>query len=415
MKKYTLLTVAPMLALMAVGCSSPIAMQSTEYDDMYYSSSDKTEYVEPEATASQRYEENSTEQALAEGEVLNPEYSGSNARTDNYDGDEYYDGRSYDARNNWYQPSYSFVDPYWGAAYAPRMSSIAFYDPFYDPFFDDPFYYSSFSRSPYWGWNRGLNININYGLGWGMPMAWGGGFYNRPMMGMGGWWPNSYGYGYYNGFRHGFNNGFYGGNPYYGGFYDRPVVIGNPVRIQNSPRGSRSAVVTDNPASRRPIRGGVNEGESIGRQTVGSESVGRPARRSEATTSPNRTEGNIRIQEGEKATLPTRPSRARRSEPAVNQQEQRALPNRVERRSRTQEYQPQQQQERRVQPQQQERRVRQIESRPARTYESRPERTYESRPTPSYERSSPMQSSPTPRSSGSSGSSGGGRPPRGGN
>ena len=192
------------------------------------------------------------------------------------------------------------------------------------------------------------------------------------------------------------------------------------MRVQNSPRQSRSAVVTDNPVSRRPIRGGVNEGESIGRQTVGSEAVGRPARRGEAATSPNRTEGNIRIQEGEKAALPTRPSRARRSEPAVNQQEQRALPTRTERRTRTQEYQPQQQQERRVQPQQQERRVRPTESRPAesrpvRTYESRPQRTYESRPAPTYERSSPMQSSPSPRSSGSSGSSGGGRPPRGGN
>ncbi|GAB3536799.1 hypothetical protein GCM10027443_28020 [Pontibacter brevis] len=398
MKKYKLLTIAPMLALMAVGCSSPIAMQSTEYDDMYYSSSDKTEYVEPEVTANQRYTENSTEQALAEGEVLNPEYSGSSsARTDNYySDDEYYDGRSYDARNNWYRPSYSFVDPYWGAAYAPRMSSIAFYDPFYDPFFDDPFYYSSFRRSPYWGWNRGLNISLNYGMGWGMPMAWGGGFYNSPMMGMGGWWPNSYGYGYYNGFRNGFNNGFYGGNPYYGTFYDRPIVIGNPVRIQNSPRISRSAVVTDNPALRRPARGGVNEGESIGRQTVGSESVGRPARRGETEASPTRTEGNIIRSEGEKRALPTRPSRRTR-QPAVNQQEQRTTPTRTERRSRTQEYrQPQQQQER------------------TRTYESRPTRTYESRPAPTYERSSPMQSSPMPRSSGSSGG-GGGRPPRGGN
>ncbi|RDV13825.1 hypothetical protein DXT99_17495 [Pontibacter diazotrophicus] len=400
MKKYKLLTIAPMLTLLAAGCSTPIAMQSTEYDDMYYSSSDKTQYVEPEATTSQRYDELTVDEAFAEGEVLNPEYSGSTARTDDYAGDEYYDGREYDARNNWYQPSYSFVDPYWGAAYAPRMSSIAFYDPFYDPFFGDPFYYNSFRRSPYWGggFNRGLNVSIGYGMGMGMPMAWGGGFYNQPMMGMGmgmgGWWPNSYGYGHYNGFRNGFNNGFYGGHPYGGVFYDRPVVIGNPVRMQNSPRNSRSAVVTDNPALRRPARGGVNQGESVGRQTVGSESVGRPARRGETVTSPTRTEGNVRSAEGEKRALPNRPSRTRRTPAINNQQEQRrATPTRT----RTQESRPQQRQQQRVRP---------TESRPTRTYESRPTRTYES----------PVRSSPTPRSSGSSGSSGGGgRPPRGGN
>ncbi|WP_162053959.1 hypothetical protein [Pontibacter pamirensis] len=409
MKKYKLLTIAPMLTLLAAGCSTPIAMQSTEYDDMYYSSSDKTEYVAPEATTSQRYDDLTVDEAFGEGEVINPEYSGSTARTDDYVGDEYYDGREYDARNNWYQPSYSFVDPYWGTAFTPRMSSYAFHDPFYDPFFDDPFYYNSFRRSPYWGgWNRGLNINIGYGMGMGMgmPMAWGGGFYNRPMMGMGGWWPNSYGYGYYNGFRNGFNNGFYGGNPYYGGFYDRPVIIGNPVRIQNSPRNSRSAVVTDNPALRRPTRGGVNQGESIGRQAIGSESVGRPSRRGETVTTPIRTEGNVRTTEGVRATegekraLPNRPSRTRRTPAINNQQEQRAAPARIERRTRTQEYrQPQQRQ-------QQQQRVRPTESRPTRTYESRPTRTYES----------PVRSSPMPRSSGSSGSSGGGgRPPRGGN
>jgi len=401
MKKYTLLTLAPALALMAVGCSSPIAMQSTEYDDMYYSSSDKTEYVqEPQpATASeeqqyQQYDE-PAEQALAEGEVLNPEYSGSSATADSYNSDEYYDGRSYNPRDNWYQPSYSFVDPYWGAAYTPRMSSYAYYDPFYDPFYNDPFYYSSFNRSPYW--NRGLSVSISYGMGWG------GGFYNNPYYSN--WWPGSYGYNYYNGYRQGYYGGmynsYYASNPYgYGGYYDRPLVVSNP-RLQNRPRNTRSAVVTERPASTgRPARGNAYQSESTGRQ-----SVGRPARRGEAIGSPTNTQES-------KATLPSRPNnteyarpsrtvRGRESTGVSSQQEQRVVtPNRTERRStRTREYR---------QPQQQQQRIR--------TYESSPSRTYESRPSRSYESSSPSPASRPSSSGGSSSgsSSGGGRPPRGG-
>ncbi len=401
MKKYTLLSIVPLLGLLAVSCSSPNAMQSTEYDDMYYSSSDKTEYVQEQQVQQQTPRDNRPEEALAEGEVLNPEYSSRNAATyadDDYD--EYYDGRAYNPRDNWYQPNYSFVDPYWGAAYAPRMTSYAYYDPFYDPFFNDPFYYSSFNRNPYW--NRGLSVNISYGMGWG-----GGNFHNRPYYSN--WWPGSYGYNMYNGYRqgyyHGFHNGFYAGNPY-SAYYDRPVIVRNPVQVQNRPRDSRSAVVTNRPASAgRPERENVREGEgSVGRQTVG-----RPSRSGETVTSPTNTQES-------RATLPARPRRTENSnesrttrEPAnTNRQEQREVtPRRTERRSApAPEYRQPQQQERR-QPQRE--RTRTIESRPTRTEESRPARTYESSPSRSYESSSPA---PSRQSSGSS-SGGGGRPVRG--
>ncbi|WP_161889768.1 hypothetical protein [Pontibacter russatus] len=390
MKKYTLLTIAPALALLAVGCSSPVAMQSTEYDDMYYGASDKTEYVQTqEATASsgQEYQQRGepAEEALAEGEVLNPEYAGSEAAVNNYYTEEYYDGRSYDPRDNWYQPNYSFVDPYWGSAYSPRMASYAYYDPFYDPFFDDPFSYSSFRRNPYW--NNGLRLSVSYGLGWGS------GFYNHPYSN---WWPGSYGYGLYNGYRHGYynglHNGYYASNPY--GYYDRPVIITNPVRVQNRPRDSRSTVVTERSSvAGRPARGNVYEGESRGGRQA--------ATRGEAATSPTNSQES-------KASLENRPARPSRTiesrqrrtqEPGVERsQEQRrevvpARTERPERRStRTQEFRQERQQEQRT-----------FESRPDRTYESRPARsTFESRPAPS---SSPAQQS--------SGSSGGGRPRRG--
>ncbi|PRY10995.1 hypothetical protein CLV24_112122 [Pontibacter ummariensis] len=397
MKKYTTLAIAPILALMAVGCSSPIAMQSTEYDDMYYSSSDKTEFVEPEAPAYQRYEryeEGSealeTERALAEGEVLNPEYSDNRSITNNYYSDEYYDGRPYDPRDSWYRPNYSFVDPYWGMAYLPRRNSFAYYDPFYDPFFYDPFYDPFWSRPLY---GNGLNISISYGLGWG------GGFYNRPFYSRG-WWPNSYGYGYYNGFY----NGMYASNPYFynpyfgNGFYDRPTVVSRPVRAQYGPRDARGGVVTEGVAG-RPVRG-----ESIDGGSIGSQSVGRPARRGESTsvrssdTQESRRVLPSRTRRGEIISPRGSQNQTGRERIIIQPREQRVAPSREIRRESTS--------PRRIEyrPQQRETRSRIIESRPIRTYEqnnSFPSRSYEPR------------SSSGSSSSSSSGNSGGGRPPRG--
>ncbi|MCX2740429.1 hypothetical protein [Pontibacter anaerobius] len=418
MKKYTLFTVAPVLALLAVGCSSPVAMQSSEYDDMYYSSSDQTVYVEPAAQqpaqAYQQYENRSEEAALAEGEVLNPEYSESNI-TQNYSGDEYYDGRAYDARDNWYRPDYSYVDPYWGSAYVPRRTSYAFYDPFYDPFYYDPFYYD-----PFWNnarFRTGVSISFSYG--------WGNGFYGSPYYGYSNWWPGSYGHGYYNGYYRGLHRGYYAHHNPYSWYNDRPVVIGKVNKVQYGPRDSRNTQVNGN-VTGRPSRDGVYRGESTGEsQGV----VGRQSRSSRSTVSPA---------SGTKQELPARPSRSSRS--TVEPQQQNAQPENTRSNRRTREYvpsrsteQPQQRREirtRTIERQQPSRTIersrpsRTIErsqparierSSPSRTIESRPSRTYESRPsstpTPSIDRSSNSSSN----SSSSSGSSGGGRPSRGNN
>ncbi|WP_276499532.1 hypothetical protein [Pontibacter litorisediminis] len=413
MKKYILLTVAPALALLAVGCSSPVAMQSSEYDDMYYSSSDQTVYVEPAAAqpqqpaqAYQQYENShqQAEPALAEGEVLNPEYSESNI-TQNYAGDEYYDGRAYDARDNWYRPDYSFVDPYWGSAYVPRRASYAFYDPFYDPFYYDPFYYD-----PFWSnarFRTGVSISFNYG--------WGGGFYRHPYYGYSNWWPHSYGHGYYNGYYRGYNNGYYAHNPY-GWYNDRPVVIGKASRVQYGPRDSRNTQVVGNTAAGRPSRDGTIRSESTGQQ----QSVGRQSRSSRSTVAPAT---------GGRQELPARPSRSSRSttvRPQQQQQQQNAQPAPSRSTRSTRQYVPSQTQE---QPQQRrEVRTRTIERQPSRTYEQRsqpariersqPSRTEESRPSRTYESRPSSSPSPSPsinRSSNSSSSSGGGRPSRGNN
>ncbi|ARS37163.1 hypothetical protein CA264_17965 [Pontibacter actiniarum] len=367
-------------------------MQSSEYDDMYYSSTDETVYVEPEAQPSgqayQTYENTTSDEALAEGEVLNPEYS-DNAITQNYAGDEYYDGREYSPRDNWYRPDYSFVDPYWGSAYIPRRASYAFYDPFYDPFYNDPFYYD-----PFWGpgrYGNSLSVSISYGMGWG------GGFYGAPFYGRSNWWPNSYGYGYYNGYYNGLHHGYYANNPY-NWYHDRPVVIGRPTKVQYGPRDSRNSVVNGNNGTGRPDRGSVYEGESTGQQTQGV--IGRQSRSSRSTVAPaNGTEGT-------KQSLPARPSRTSRSTTVQPQnQNQNVQPSR----RRTREYTPSRSSE---QPQRVIRRSRSSESvSPSRTIESRPTRTYESRPS-----STPTPSRSIERSSSSSSSSeSSGRPSRRGN
>ncbi|AKD02923.1 hypothetical protein POKO110462_01555 [Pontibacter korlensis] len=410
MKRYKLLTLAPVLALMAVGCSSPVAMQSSEYDDMYYSSSDQTVYVEPAAQVQpstqarqqqqQQYENsnNSNQEALAEGEVLNPEYSESYI-TQNYSGDEYYDGRAYDERDNWYRPDYSFVDPYWGSSYAPRRMSYAFYDPFYDPFFHDPFYYD-----PFWSSARfrtGVSISFSYG--------WGRGFYGLPHYGYSNWWPNSYGYGFYNGYNRGFYNGYYTHNPYTW-YNDRPVVIGKASRVQYGPRDSRNTQLNGNTTG-RPAR--VERGENLEQQQQSQGVVGRQTRSSRSTVAPSTGSA--------KPELPSRPSRRSGNSTRVEQQSAQPAVTPGSRNTRTREYtpsrstEPQQRREIRTrtierssQPSRSIERSRSVESRPSRsTFESRPS----SSPSPSINRSSNSSSN----SSSSGSSSGGGRPTRGNN
>ncbi|MBF9253226.1 hypothetical protein I2I11_07980 [Pontibacter sp. 172403-2] len=420
MKKYTILTIAPVLALLAVGCSSPVAMQSTEYDDMYYSASDKTEYIRPEAPAPEQqgyqadYADNeSANEALAEGEVLNPEYSGNATGQQSYADDEYYDGRTYDARDNWYRPDYSFVDPYWGSAYVPRYNAFNSYS--YDPFYSsysayayDPFY-DSFGYDPYFNrpfYGSGLSFSLGYNMGWGN--GWG----RRPYYSS--WYPHN---NFYNGYYGGLYNGYYARNPY--AYYERPIVIGKPVKVQYGPRESRGSVVTDNTerVSGRPARGNsISDRQQ--QQSAGSRNTYRSSRGNAAgdVVSPaTETEA--------KEALPTRPSRnsyydargsesrpSRRAAPAERSQEQRqqAQPAQQTPRPRTREYTPAPARERRSQPVQRQQPV----QRETRTYETRPSRTYEREsnpaPTRSYEPS--RSSSPSPASSGSNS---GGRPSRG--
>src|SRR5687768_2044605 len=92
----------PVLAALAIGCTSTTALQTTETDDLYYASTDKTMRQEtgvpPTETASSG---SSNEYAAPEGTAANPEYYGPETiRTTSvsnnyyYDDDRYYTSRS---------------------------------------------------------------------------------------------------------------------------------------------------------------------------------------------------------------------------------------------------------------------------------------------------------------------------------
>lgn len=363
MKKISLLAIIPMLA--AVGCSSPIAMQSTEYDDMYYSSSDETTYIEPEEQTYATTEEYMDSQTLADAGAEGSEYVGE---------DEYYDGREYTPREyNPYGYNYSFVDPYWGSAYTPGFGnpyygSAAFYDPFYSPYYGSAFsspFYDPFMRSP---WMRsGLSLSLSFGNMWGSPFYGGYGyspFYSR--------WASPYYNGFYNGL-----------------YYDRPFMLSDVRKVQYAPRQSRSVVRTDNvEGAGRPVRGAgsINAGNAV---------MSRPVRAAGSTAGTVGTDNNNATTTRSSRTQYYDPSRGtrstRQSGRVVQSQEQRAVSPARESRSR-QTYTPRREYRQQYQ-------SRPIEARPS--YEQRS----------SFPSSSPMPS----RGSSTGSSSGGGRPPRGGN
>lgn len=205
MKKH-LPTILPALALLTLGgCAVSSNLATTESDGMYYSSADKVTTVAVPVSR-QAYEG-------SPGDVPNPDYSGSNARSGS---NEYYDDDYYAAtprRNSVYRGgslgyySFPYADPfYYGApiiAYSPYSPfGYSFYDPFY---------------RPYYGYG-GLTINIGFGYGFGRP-------YYRPYGYGYGYDPYySYGYGYRGGY---YGNGYYGGGYYGNGYYgvgaDRPA------------------------------------------------------------------------------------------------------------------------------------------------------------------------------------------------
>jgi hypothetical protein len=427
MRNIDKLLLLPLFAALAISCSSPTSLQTSEYDDVYYSKKDKTIITENAALAAAQTPETSNNEAA----VANPEYSGKNSggntvangtdyySPDRYDEDDYY----YASRIRRFNAPYrgfsyydnAYTDYYWYNRNPMYYGRSIYYDPYLA--YVDPFY-NCFSCYGYPGFYGGINIMI------GRP------FYNR--------W--GYGNPYYGGYNRGFGYGGYGG---YGGSYANSGWYRNDNNtsrnVQYGPRRDRSTVPagTSGTAPNRPRTnnsggsigggGGVIRPDESGMRTTRSTRGGNPGSTDGSISQPEEprtgTRGrvdtsneprNLEVQPGNSEVAPS--SRGRRSyEPRTTEQQPTVQPRNTDitpsdrgRRS----YEPRStEQQPTVQPRQQEQpryqpRERTQESRPQPTYEApqRQERTY----TPSAPSSSPTYSAPTRSSGGSSGGSDGG-------
>ncbi|RNI23451.1 hypothetical protein [Rufibacter latericius] len=234
MKYYTnKLLILPLLGFLAAGCSTSSNLQTSEADDVYFSSSDKVTYVEPAALEqpgagdTEAVEGDDASRDITE-RVSDPESYAQNRRNNN--NNTPYQYSYYDAPFG--NPYYAYASPF----YSPGRyySRAIMMDPWMDPFYD-PFYGPSMARmamyDPFWP-RPGLSIGI--GLGFGR-------YYNP--------WGYGYGYGYgYNPYR-------YGGG-YYDSYYGGGRVIANRVAYgRRDDRGSNLA--GRNPNISRDGRGNI--------------------------------------------------------------------------------------------------------------------------------------------------------------
>lgn len=277
MKNINRVLFLPLLAALTVGCASPTAFQSSEYDDVYYSSKDKT-IIQDQQVAVQTGNNNE----LRTGDAApNPEYSGKNSGTGNTyansgsnDADYYSEDYAYTSRlgrvNTPYRGGlsyydYGYNDFYWNNRSPFMYGRSAFYDPFfamYDPFLFNPYVGFGYPRI-----YTGLSVVI------GQPLY--GGFYGAPY----------YGGGFYRGFNHFGNFNHFGGvNNYYvnNGWYRNDT--NNAPRVQYGPRRERGVEPnggnTANNGSRpRNSNGGVISGGGGGvvAPGVGGGGIARPA------------------------------------------------------------------------------------------------------------------------------------------
>jgi hypothetical protein len=248
-----LLTTLPMLALLA-GCASsgPVAM-STEYDDVYYASTDRTTSRYAAPAAAPAYDP--TAPPAADGSVANPDYNGqvsggqqSTGGTSYYNGDAYASSprvtSPYYGSFNQYNSGYAY-DPFWsGSSLAIGCGPGWGWGPSawaYAPIYSGPrvrfgvsfgWGYSSWAQ-PMYGWAGPTFYNPYYDPFWGSPYGYGG-------YGYGGYGYGYSPYGYGGGYYQGFYDGYYaGGGGYYGNGPRRRVTYG--PRLDRSVTGATAS------------------------------------------------------------------------------------------------------------------------------------------------------------------------------
>jgi len=179
--------------LLILGSCTSTRYSASEYDDLYYSSSDK-----PAAIAQPSGNQQIAEQNLSVNDYYDNMYA-----VDTLVSDQFNDAAQIDDQiiiNN-YGGGYDYYDN----SYSGRLNM--FYGNYFNPYWQDPFYFSMGYGYPYSGWG--------YGFGFGYPYFGLGFNYGFPYYG--------YGYGFgYGGYYGGYYPSYFGGYYppyYYGGYY----------------------------------------------------------------------------------------------------------------------------------------------------------------------------------------------------
>jgi hypothetical protein len=283
MKNIDKILFLPLFAALAISCSSPTSLQTSEYDDVYYSKKDKT-IITDNAPLAAESSQQAPQATSGDDRVANPEYSpkssGGAADYTANTGTDYYSPGHYDEDDYYYASRIRrFNAPYRGLSYYDFAYTDYYWynrDPFYygRSIYHDPYFYpcyTCYGYPPYYG---GLTIIINrpYYSRWG--------------------WGNPYGY--YGGLSRGYYGGGYGS--YYGnsGWYRNDTNISR--NVQYGPRRDRSAVPAGNDNSnapnrpRRDMSDNVSGGGGVVRPDAGDL---RPTRSTRGRRAADNNEGSI--------------------------------------------------------------------------------------------------------------------------
>lgn len=303
------------LFLLILGSCSSTQYSGSEYDDLYYSSSDK-----PASKSQPSVNDKVAEQNLSVNDYYDNMYA-----VDTLVSDQFNEAVRYDDQiiiNNNYGGGYD----YYNNSYSGRLNM--FYGNYFNPYWQDPFYFNAGYGYPYSGFGLGFGYPyFRFGFNYGFPYY---PFYNT--------W---YGYGSYYPY-------YYGGyNPYYyccgyntGYIYDDYYVdYGRRERASTmSSRTGNSSISAGGGYSRRDAsltsRAG-SSGES--RTYAGTESVSTSSRRTDPSTGtgvsksavPGRTSSqeaakgasarsNSSLQEGSSGTRPEYKNSNRTYTPSYN-------------------------------------------------------------------------------------------------
>lgn len=236
----------PLFAALAISCSSPTSLQTSEYDDVYYSKKDKTILADNAPLAAESAQQ-TPQRASGDASVANPEYSPKSSgggaiinsgtdyySPDYYDEDDYYYASRIRRFNAPYRGlsyyDFAYTDYYWYDRNPLYYGRSIYYDPFYAH--HNPYFHPCYTCYGYPPYNGGLTVIINRPYysryGWGNP------------------------YGYYGGLSRGYYGGGYGS--YYGnsGWYRNDTNISR--NVQYGPRRDRSTVPAGNNDSNAPNR-----------------------------------------------------------------------------------------------------------------------------------------------------------------